>query len=59
METHRIYRLMLDLSDDERRRLAQAAAQSGERFVDFVRRRALEGASTRVPQERLVTRLRA
>ena len=53
METYRIYRLMLDLTDDERRRLAEAAAQSGERFVDFVRRLALEGASTHLPENRL------
>ena len=59
METHRIYRLMLDLTDDERRRLAEAAAQNGERFVDFVRRLALEGAGTPLPENRLVTRLRA
>ncbi|MCG8468511.1 MAG: hypothetical protein MJB57_09940 [Gemmatimonadetes bacterium] len=44
MDTERIYRLTLDLTDEERRRLAEAAAHSGERFVDFVRRLALEGA---------------
>ncbi len=59
MGTYRIYRLMLDLTDDERRRLAEAAAQNGERFVDFVRRLALEGAGTSLPENRLVTRLRA
>ena len=46
MERHRIYQLKLDLTDGERRQLAEAAANSDERFVDFVRRLALEGART-------------
>ncbi len=49
METQRIFRLMLDLTDDERRQLAEAAALNGERFVDFVRRLALEGAHQAAP----------
>lgn len=44
MDTDRVYRLTLDLNDDERRQLAEAASHTGERFVDFVRRIALEGA---------------
>ena len=43
MDTQRIYLLRLDLTDGERRLLADAAAHNGERFVDFVRRMALEG----------------
>ncbi len=56
MDTHRIYALMLDLTDDERRQLAEAAARSDERFVDFVRRIALEGARNRFPENRLARR---
>ena len=48
MNTDRVYRLTLDLNDEERRQLAAAASHTDERFVDFVRRIALEGARNRV-----------
>lgn len=44
MNPDRVYRLTLDLNDEERRQLAEAASHTSERFVDFVRRLALEGA---------------
>jgi len=44
MDTRRIFRLQLDLTDSERRLLAEAASRSGERFIDFVRGAALEAA---------------
>ena len=56
MDTHRIYRLILDLTDDERRQLAEAAEANGERFVDFVRRLALEGAQAAYGPGRFATR---
>lgn len=44
MDTPRIFLLQLDLTDAERRVLADAASRSGERFVDYVRDAALAAA---------------